>query len=88
MRDKKYRHGIRFVVLNALGRPESGVTAADATLEQVLSDLANSKSLPETASEITARSEATANYCATKRSESRYKRRAIISVSASGQITA
>jgi hypothetical protein len=45
MRDKKYRHGIRFVVLNALGRPESGVTADEATLEQVLSDLANSKSL-------------------------------------------
>jgi 3-dehydroquinate synthase/shikimate kinase/3-dehydroquinate synthase len=45
LRDKKYRHGIRFVVLNALGRPESGVTADEATLEQVLSDLANSKSL-------------------------------------------
>jgi 3-dehydroquinate synthase/shikimate kinase/3-dehydroquinate synthase len=40
MRDKKYRHGIRFVVLNALGRPESGVTADEATLELVLSDLA------------------------------------------------
>ena len=40
MRDKKYRHGIRFVVLNALGRPESGVTADEATLERVLSDLA------------------------------------------------
>ena len=40
MRDKKYRHGIRFVVLNALGRPESGVTADEATLELVLTDLA------------------------------------------------
>jgi shikimate kinase/3-dehydroquinate synthase len=39
-RDKKYRHGIRFVVLNQLGRPESGVTADEATLEGVLSDLA------------------------------------------------
>src|SRR5277367_273213 len=44
MRDKKYRHGIRFVVLNALGRPESGVTADEATLEQVLTDLAGQKS--------------------------------------------
>jgi 3-dehydroquinate synthase/shikimate kinase/3-dehydroquinate synthase len=48
MRDKKYRHGIRFVVLNALGRPESGVTADEPTLEQVLLDLANSKSLSRT----------------------------------------
>jgi shikimate kinase / 3-dehydroquinate synthase len=39
-RDKKYRHGIRFVVLNQLGHPESGVTADEATLEGVLSDLA------------------------------------------------
>jgi shikimate kinase/3-dehydroquinate synthase len=48
MRDKKYRHGTRFVVLNALGRPESGVTADDATLDQVLQDLAHSKSLYRT----------------------------------------
>jgi 3-dehydroquinate synthase/shikimate kinase/3-dehydroquinate synthase len=48
MRDKKYRHGTRFVVLNALGRPESGVTADDATLNQVLQDLANPKSLSRT----------------------------------------
>ena len=40
MRDKKYRHGIRFVVLNQLGHPESGVTADEATLAGVLSDLA------------------------------------------------
>jgi shikimate kinase / 3-dehydroquinate synthase len=48
IRDKKYRHGVRFVVLNALGRPESGVTADEATLEQVLLDLAKSKSLYRT----------------------------------------
>jgi 3-dehydroquinate synthase/shikimate kinase/3-dehydroquinate synthase len=41
MRDKKYRHGIRFVVLNGLGRPESGVTADEATLGGVLGDLAS-----------------------------------------------
>lgn len=40
MRDKKYRHGVRFVVLNELGRPESGVTADEATLGGVLKDLA------------------------------------------------
>lgn len=40
MRDKKYRHGVRFVVLNALGRPESGVTADTATLDGALRDLA------------------------------------------------
>jgi shikimate kinase / 3-dehydroquinate synthase len=40
MRDKKYRHGIRFVVLNQLGQPESGVTADEATLAGVLRDLA------------------------------------------------
>jgi shikimate kinase / 3-dehydroquinate synthase len=40
LRDKKYRHGIRFVLLNDLGRPASGVTADEATLERVLSDLA------------------------------------------------
>ena len=40
MRDKKYRHGVRFVVLNALGRPEGGVTADTATLDGALRDLA------------------------------------------------
>ena len=39
-RDKKYQHGVRFVVLNDLGRPEAGVTADTATLEGVLRDLA------------------------------------------------
>jgi shikimate kinase/3-dehydroquinate synthase len=41
MRDKKYRHGVRFVVLNGLGRPEGGVTADTATLEGALHDLAH-----------------------------------------------
>jgi 3-dehydroquinate synthase/shikimate kinase/3-dehydroquinate synthase len=40
MRDKKYRHGVRFVVLNELGRPEGGVTADAATLDGALRDLA------------------------------------------------
>lgn len=40
LRDMKYRHGIRFVVLNGLGRPVSGVAADEATLEAVLGDLA------------------------------------------------
>jgi 3-dehydroquinate synthase/shikimate kinase/3-dehydroquinate synthase len=40
MRDKKYRHGVRFVVLNELGRPEGGVTADTATLDGALRDLA------------------------------------------------
>jgi shikimate kinase/3-dehydroquinate synthase len=40
MRDKKYRHGVRFVVLNGLGQPEGGVTADTATLDGALRDLA------------------------------------------------
>ena len=40
VRDKKYRHGVRFVVLNGLGRPEGGVTADPATLAGALRDLA------------------------------------------------
>ena len=39
VRDKKYRHGVRFVVLNELGRPEGGVTADTATLDGALRDL-------------------------------------------------
>jgi shikimate kinase/3-dehydroquinate synthase len=39
-RDKKYRRGIRFVVLNGLGRPEGGVSADDTTLAAALDDLA------------------------------------------------
>jgi len=41
MRDKKYRHGVRFVVLNALGRLEGGVTADADTLDGALHDLAS-----------------------------------------------
>ncbi|MGI8459317.1 MAG: hypothetical protein ACR2LI_14580 [Propionibacteriaceae bacterium] len=41
VRDKKYRHGTRFVVLNGIGRPQGGVTADPATLEGVLHDLAH-----------------------------------------------
>jgi shikimate kinase / 3-dehydroquinate synthase len=40
MRDKKYRHGVRFVVLNDLGQPEGGVSADRATLDGALRDLA------------------------------------------------
>jgi 3-dehydroquinate synthase/shikimate kinase/3-dehydroquinate synthase len=41
LRDKKYRHGVRFVVLNGLGRAEAGVTAAADILAGVLDDLAS-----------------------------------------------
>lgn len=40
LRDEKFRHGIRFVVLNGIGRPEGGVAASEATLARVLHDLA------------------------------------------------
>ena len=40
LRDKKYQDGARFVVLNGMGEPVSGVTADDATLSAVLDDLA------------------------------------------------
>jgi shikimate kinase / 3-dehydroquinate synthase len=40
MRDQKYRHGVRFVVLNGLGRPGGAVTADTATLDGALRDLA------------------------------------------------
>jgi shikimate kinase/3-dehydroquinate synthase len=40
LRDKKYRRGVRFVVLNGLGQPEGGVTADENTLTAVLNDLA------------------------------------------------
>jgi shikimate kinase / 3-dehydroquinate synthase len=42
LRDKKYRHGVRFVVLNGLGQAEAGVTAASDVLAGVLDDLASS----------------------------------------------
>jgi 3-dehydroquinate synthase/shikimate kinase/3-dehydroquinate synthase len=41
LRDKKYRHGVRFVVLNGLGRAEAGVTASADMLADVLDDLAS-----------------------------------------------
>jgi shikimate kinase / 3-dehydroquinate synthase len=40
LRDKKYRDGTRFVVLNGLGRPEAGVLADDDVLAAALTDLA------------------------------------------------
>ncbi|HET9103258.1 MAG TPA: bifunctional shikimate kinase/3-dehydroquinate synthase [Solirubrobacteraceae bacterium] len=36
LRDKKYWRGVRFVVLNDLGSPESGVTADQAVLREVV----------------------------------------------------
>jgi 3-dehydroquinate synthase/shikimate kinase/3-dehydroquinate synthase len=42
LRDKKYRHGVRFVVLNGLGQAETGVTASADMLAGVLDDLASS----------------------------------------------
>jgi 3-dehydroquinate synthetase len=39
LRDKKYRGGARFVVLNGLGQPEAGVPADDESLAAVISDL-------------------------------------------------
>ena len=38
-RDKKYRGGTRFVVLNGLGRPEAGVAADDESLAAVMAGL-------------------------------------------------
>jgi shikimate kinase / 3-dehydroquinate synthase len=40
LRDKKYRGSTRFVVLNGLGQPVSGVPADETSLDRVLSDLA------------------------------------------------
>jgi 3-dehydroquinate synthase/shikimate kinase/3-dehydroquinate synthase len=39
LRDKKFRDGTRFVLLNGLGRPEAGVPADDDSLAAVLADL-------------------------------------------------
>jgi len=41
LRDKKFRNGIRFVVLNGLGRPEAGVMADEQRLGAALADLAS-----------------------------------------------
>lgn len=40
MRDKKYRHGMRFVVLDGLGQPVGAVAADEHILDLVLADLA------------------------------------------------
>ncbi len=40
MHDKKYRGGVRFVVLNGIGLPEGGVEVSNETLVDVLNDLA------------------------------------------------
>jgi shikimate kinase / 3-dehydroquinate synthase len=40
LRDKKYRRGARFVVLNGLGKPEAGIPADEASLAAVVADLA------------------------------------------------
>ncbi|NNN16009.1 MAG: bifunctional shikimate kinase/3-dehydroquinate synthase [Acidimicrobiaceae bacterium] len=40
VRYRKYRNGVRFVVLNGIGRPEGGVFVSDELLQTVLSDLA------------------------------------------------
>jgi len=39
LRDKKYRDGTRFVLLNGLGRPEAGIQADDESLTAVMADL-------------------------------------------------
>ncbi len=40
LHDKKYRGGVRFVVLNGIGRPEGGVAVSNEVLGAVLADLA------------------------------------------------
>jgi 3-dehydroquinate synthetase len=40
LRDKKYRGSARFVLLNGLGKPVTGVPADEASLRAVLDDLA------------------------------------------------
>ena len=41
LRDKKYRDGTRFVLLNGLGRPEAGIQADDDNLAAVMADLSS-----------------------------------------------
>ncbi|TAN22578.1 MAG: bifunctional shikimate kinase/3-dehydroquinate synthase [Actinomycetota bacterium] len=38
-RNKRYRNGVRFIVLNGIGQPEGGVVADNETLSGVLADL-------------------------------------------------
>jgi shikimate kinase / 3-dehydroquinate synthase len=42
LRDKKYRDGTRFIVLNGLGRAEAGVLASDEELAGALQELSTS----------------------------------------------
>ena len=39
LRDKKFRDGTRFVLLNGLGRPQAGIPADDDSLAAVMADL-------------------------------------------------
>jgi 3-dehydroquinate synthetase len=39
LRDKKYDHGVRFVVLEGIGKPQGGVPASDSELRAVFEDL-------------------------------------------------
>jgi shikimate kinase / 3-dehydroquinate synthase len=41
LRDKKFRDGTRFVLLNGLGRPEAGIPADEASLAAVMTDLSS-----------------------------------------------
>ncbi len=41
LRDKKYRDGTRFVLLNGLGRPQAGIQADDASLAAAMADLSS-----------------------------------------------
>lgn len=45
LRDKKYRRGVRFVVLNALGSPESGVTADETVLREVVARVSGERDI-------------------------------------------
>ena len=40
LRDKEYRGSVRFILLNGLGKPVTGVPADEASLRAVLDDLA------------------------------------------------
>ena len=57
LRDKKYRDGTRFVLLNGLGRPEAGIQADDAVLAAVLADLSSLHADPGLARDLPRRAE-------------------------------
>ncbi len=40
-RNKRYRNGVRFIVLNGIGQPEGGVVADHETLVEVMADLSH-----------------------------------------------